>query len=302
MSMWAMLASPMIVGYDLRNTSAATIKALIHPGILKISQDTLGRQATLVPPPAPPLTTKLCLGSLGVYGSDPKHLTHLVPCDHSGPHFAAAASRWAYDSTSKQLRYEGVTGQPKPAHAGVCLATPTLTTANEQQQLNTTSCAGVDSRGWEFSADGVLSVPHPDDVALSLCINVWQCELSGRVVYYPCKAVGVGECLSTNEKWSLGADGLLATALASPPPPAASTQVWHRPLAGGETAVSLLNRGNEISAKIRYARTLAVTPVCLRHTWAYYMPIHLVSPQPAFRVYSTASSSRRSGGAVARPR
>ena len=49
-SMWAMLASPMIVGYDLRNTSAATIAALIHPAIVKISQDPLGKQATLVPP------------------------------------------------------------------------------------------------------------------------------------------------------------------------------------------------------------------------------------------------------------
>ena len=48
-SMWAMLASPMIVGYDLRNSSAETIASLTHKGIVRISQDPLGKQATLVP-------------------------------------------------------------------------------------------------------------------------------------------------------------------------------------------------------------------------------------------------------------
>ena len=59
-SQWAMMASPMIIGTDLRNARLATarlIADLSHPGILAISQDALGRQATLVPsryPPTPP--------------------------------------------------------------------------------------------------------------------------------------------------------------------------------------------------------------------------------------------------------
>ena len=118
-----MLASPMVIGFDLRGGhagagateagegTAATIAALTHPGILAISQDPLGQQATLAPPPTPPTpptppppppSRKRCLGSLGVYGTDPKKLTHLVPCGAAG--MPPAASRWLYDATTKQLK------------------------------------------------------------------------------------------------------------------------------------------------------------------------------------------------------
>ena len=158
-SMWAMLASPMIVGYDLRQTSPAAIAALKQARIVARSQDTLGKQATLVTPSSPPTpsSTRLCLGSLGIFGSDPEQRTHLVPCNHSPKHFAAAASRWVYDNVAKQLRHESVTGQSKPAKSDVCLATPTLKNPEDQRKLNTASCA-TGGKGWQFSKTGVLFV------------------------------------------------------------------------------------------------------------------------------------------------
>ena len=203
-----------MLGFDLRNASAlsdATLAALKHPGILAISQDPRGEQATLAPPPSPPSPQpaptpappkQLCLGSLGVYGTDPQHLTHLVPCNQSGP---PVASRWSYDSSTKQVRYEGVRGQPKPK-ADICLAAPKMATPMSRLQLNTTACA-TGGQGWEFQADGVLSVPNPQNVNLSLCINVWRCDPKREVVFFPCKPLGVGTCGSVNEKWALGSDG-----------------------------------------------------------------------------------------------
>lgn len=206
-SMWAMLASPMILGYDLRNASdnLALIAALKHPGILSISQDALARQATLVPPRVSSSAPNklLCLGSLGIYGTDPERLTHLVPCGGQG---VPAVSRWAYDSATRQLRYEGVTGQPRqpPHHSDVCLAAPSLPPSprSPHQQLNATPCSAPNAGGWTFGADGVLSVGRERSVAnlssgtnhSGVCINVWECSTGGEVVYYPCTPLGEGKC------------------------------------------------------------------------------------------------------------
>lgn len=45
---WCILASPLIAGNDLRKMSADTVKILTNPHAIKINQDTLGKQATLV--------------------------------------------------------------------------------------------------------------------------------------------------------------------------------------------------------------------------------------------------------------
>lgn len=44
-SLWAMLASPLIAGNDLRTMSEATRRVLTHPGMIAINQDRLGIQA-----------------------------------------------------------------------------------------------------------------------------------------------------------------------------------------------------------------------------------------------------------------
>src|SRR5206468_8119182 len=48
MSMWAMMAAPLIIGTDLRKASADTLAILTNPGIVGIDQDRLGAQATVV--------------------------------------------------------------------------------------------------------------------------------------------------------------------------------------------------------------------------------------------------------------
>ena len=90
------------------------------------------------------------------------------------------------------------------------------------------------------------------ETALSLCLNVWQCKEGGAVVYCPCKPLGEGTCRSTNEKWTLGADGELQSAIAAAEPASNGVQVWRRPLASGAIAVALLNRG-ELAANISFS-------------------------------------------------
>lgn len=46
--MWCILASPLIAGNDLRKMSADTAKILTNAHAIKVNQDTLGKQATLL--------------------------------------------------------------------------------------------------------------------------------------------------------------------------------------------------------------------------------------------------------------
>jgi alpha-galactosidase len=48
MSMWAMMAAPLIAGTDLRTASADTLAILTQPGIIAIDQDPLGVQGSVV--------------------------------------------------------------------------------------------------------------------------------------------------------------------------------------------------------------------------------------------------------------
>lgn len=45
MSMWAMMAAPLLCGNDVRNMSAVTLETLTNPEIIAINQDVLGKQA-----------------------------------------------------------------------------------------------------------------------------------------------------------------------------------------------------------------------------------------------------------------
>jgi hypothetical protein len=274
-SMWAMLASPMIIGYDIRKKSNITIAFLSHPGIVAISQDPLGRQATLVervesaPAPAnnteagheeaihgraPPKTspsppTSWCLGEVGDSGRPVK----VVPCDDT----TGAASRWSYNSATAQLVLTS------GALAGSCLALPTLSSptggGDKPTALALTSCASG-GHGWVFSDElgftGLLhaSVAKQNEMG---CVNLWQCDPHSEVVYWPCKPAHVGTCGSVNEVWRLRPDGMLQSSVVGvapplpppPPPPAEATQVWRRPLSHppGAVAVCLLNRGSTVA-------------------------------------------------------
>jgi len=50
--MWAMLASPLIAGNDIRSMSAATKTILTNADVIAVNQDPLGKQATVVATPA----------------------------------------------------------------------------------------------------------------------------------------------------------------------------------------------------------------------------------------------------------
>jgi alpha-galactosidase len=48
MSMWCMLAAPLMIGCDIRSMNAETKRILMNPEVIAVDQDTLGRQASRV--------------------------------------------------------------------------------------------------------------------------------------------------------------------------------------------------------------------------------------------------------------
>ncbi len=48
MSLWAMLAAPLITGNDLRNMSPETLKIITNPDVLAVDQDSLGREGYVI--------------------------------------------------------------------------------------------------------------------------------------------------------------------------------------------------------------------------------------------------------------
>jgi alpha-galactosidase len=55
MSLWAIMAAPLIAGNDVRAMSPATREILLNPEVIAIDQDSLGVQGTLVAERAPEL-------------------------------------------------------------------------------------------------------------------------------------------------------------------------------------------------------------------------------------------------------
>lgn len=53
MSLWALLAAPLLAGNDLRSMTPETIEILTHPEVIAIDQDRLGRQGSRIASPSP---------------------------------------------------------------------------------------------------------------------------------------------------------------------------------------------------------------------------------------------------------
>ena len=50
MSLWAMLAAPLLISADLRTLSAESRAVLLNAEVIRVDQDELGRQGSPLPP------------------------------------------------------------------------------------------------------------------------------------------------------------------------------------------------------------------------------------------------------------
>jgi alpha-galactosidase len=122
MSMWAMMAAPLIIGTDLRTASAATLAILGNKNIIAIDQDRLGVQGAVVADTAGLMAVDKPLAggdrAIALYNSTDSLATVSVPATATGLR-AARAYRLQDVWTGGVLQVKSTIAAAVPAHGTV---------------------------------------------------------------------------------------------------------------------------------------------------------------------------------------
>ncbi|GAA2688135.1 glycoside hydrolase family 27 protein [Actinoplanes palleronii] len=217
-ALWAMLASPLIAGNDLRSMSAATQSILKNPRLIAINQDTLGLQSTPISYDGTRrvLAKRLANGDVTVAlfnqgGSATTVSTSAAAIGKSGSSFTLQdAGSGATTTTTGTIsasvpahgtvvyRVSGGTSTPATtttvvsAASGRCLDVPNGATANGTQPV-IWDCNGGTNQRWTTSGASVQ--------ALGKCLDAPSGATAGaKVQLWDCTG-------GTNQQWTFAADG-----------------------------------------------------------------------------------------------
>lgn len=255
-STWSILASPLILGNDVRNISADCAAIILNKEVIAVNQDTLGARGRLVlqwPEPVwpavdPPLGTPAwSAGPAPV----PTGTLVLEPCNSSDP-----AQMFTY------LPSDG--GQIKSVATGDCLTYG----GYEEANFAPTACVGwtapgIGSQLWTFDADpwrgAIQNVDNSPKVVDVIDCNVkvppQVCSANSSDCYT--SGTPPAGCGATGQRWlwDFGPSRQSASTLQSavapvciavqplPPPPIdIRLQIWVKPLSDGARAVVAFNR------------------------------------------------------------
>ncbi|WIN00524.1 ricin-type beta-trefoil lectin domain protein [Actinoplanes oblitus] len=219
-ALWAMLASPLIAGNDLRSMSAATQTILKNPRLIAINQDTLGLQATQVANDGTRrvLAKRLANGDVAVAlfnqgGSTTTVSTTAAAIGKSGSSFTLQDA-WSGATTTSTggisasvpahgtvvYRVSGGTSTPPTsttlvsAASGRCLDVPNGATANGTQPV-IWDCNGGTNQRWTSTGQTLQ--------ALGKCLDSPVGATAGsKVQLWDCNG-------GTNQQWTLNADGTI---------------------------------------------------------------------------------------------
>ncbi|WP_229068540.1 ricin-type beta-trefoil lectin domain protein [Actinoplanes sp. DH11] len=220
-ALWAMMASPLIAGNDLRSMSAATRTILMNPRLIGINQDTLGLQATQISYDGTRrvLAKRLANGDIAVAlfnqgGSTTTISTTAAAIGKSGTSFTMQDA-WTGATTTTTggisatvpahgtvvHRISGGTNTPAPAtttlvsaSSGRCLDVPNGNTANGTQPV-VWDCNGGANQRWTLTGQTVQ--------ALGACLDAPIGATAGaKAQLWSCNG-------GTNQQWTLNADGTL---------------------------------------------------------------------------------------------
>ncbi|GAB3834977.1 glycoside hydrolase family 27 protein [Dactylosporangium cerinum] len=218
-ALWAMLASPLIAGNDIRSQNAATATILKNAQLIAINQDTLGLQATQVSNDGTRrvLAKRLANGDVAVAlfnqgGSATTISTTAAAAGKSGSSFtlrdawtnttstttgAITATVPAHGTVVYRVSGGGTTTPPAgstfvSAASGRCLDVPNGTTTNGTQPVIWDCNGGVNQR---WTANGAaLQI-------LGKCLDAPLGATAGaKVQLWDCNG-------GTNQQWTLNADG-----------------------------------------------------------------------------------------------
>jgi alpha-galactosidase len=218
-ALWAILASPLIAGNDLRSMSTTTRDILTNPRLVAINQDTLGLQASQVAFDGTRrvLAKRLANGDVAVAlfnqgGSTTTISTTAAAIGKSGSSFTLVDA-WTGATTSSTgsisasvpahgtavFRVSGGGVNPTPtgttlvsAASGRCLDVPNSNTANGTQPV-IWDCNGQTNQRWTVSGQSVQ--------ALGKCLDAPTGATAGsKAQLWDCTG-------GTNQQWTLNGDG-----------------------------------------------------------------------------------------------
>ncbi|MEU4243637.1 ricin-type beta-trefoil lectin domain protein [Actinoplanes sp. NPDC026619] len=222
-ALWAMMASPLIAGNDVRSMDAATQAILKNARLIAINQDTLGRQATSVVADANQrvLAKRLADDDVAVAlfnqsGATRTIATTTAAIGKTGSSFTLVdAWTGATTTTSGTISASvpahgtvvyrvsgGVTGNPPAptsatlvsASSGRCLDVPNSSTANGTQPV-IWDCGGAANQQWTVSGQALQ--------ALGKCLDAPIGATAGaKVTVWDCNG-------GANQQWTFQSDGTL---------------------------------------------------------------------------------------------
>ena len=222
-ALWAMMASPLIAGNDLRSMSTATQTILKNSRLIAINQDTLGLQATQVSNDGTRrvLAKRLANGDVAVAlfnqgGSTTTVSTTAAAIGKSGSSFTLTDA-WSGATTTSTggisasvpahgtvvYRVSGGTNTPPPAStsttlvsasSGRCLDVPNSATANGTQPV-IWDCNGGTNQRWTLTGQTLQAfgkcLDAPTGATAGTKVQLWDCNGG------------------TNQQWTLNADGTI---------------------------------------------------------------------------------------------
>jgi alpha-galactosidase len=206
-ALWAVMASPLIAGNDLRSTTAATQAILKNQNLIGINQDSLGLQATQISNDGTRrvLAKRLANGDVAValfnQGSATTTIsTTAAAVGKSGTSFTLRDAWTDATSTSSGAisasvpghgtavyRVSGGTGTPPPdsststlvsAASGRCLDVPNSATANGTQPV-IWDCNGGANQRWTMAGQSIQALGKcldaPANAAAGAKAQLWDC-------------------------------------------------------------------------------------------------------------------------------
>jgi alpha-galactosidase len=219
-ALWAMMASPLIAGNDLRSMSTATQTILKNPRLVALNQDTLGLQATQISYDGTRrvLAKRLANGDVAVAlfnqgGSSTTIATTAAAIGKSGTSFTLQDAWTGATTTSTGsisagvpghgtvvYRVSGGTSTPSTtttmvsAASGRCLDVPNGNTTNGTQPV-IWDCNGGANQRWTTTGAGLQAVGKCLDAPIGATagakVQLWDCNGG------------------TNQQWTVNADGTI---------------------------------------------------------------------------------------------
>ena len=222
-SMWAVMASPLLISGNVRNMSAYTLETYKNKEVIAVSQDALGRQGVRVVGGA--------LSAPAGGGNTPAHTT-AAACTAAGQ--PGQSGKWAFGSGAEAgYLINAATGKALNSdNCGQSLIYYAPVTSGG-------TCVGASGKQYDnlrFRLNGTALVSAMN----GMCVTE-RASVSGQLLLEPC-ADGAAA-----QQWTLSAGGALKSAASgrcldgAAAAAQSATNVWARPLASGAAAAVFLN-------------------------------------------------------------